>query len=175
MALAAAASLVLAACGGDDDGGDGEAAEELPTGEASGEFEFFSWWTGGGDSEGKEALLELCAAGRLASVKAPGSGISDDKLVHAHVDELVSFSLDEEPLLPSIPSRLLDADTPLDDLVVKPRGEMGGEDVVIWRDADAVTRERVAARVAAEAIDLSQDIADQPAPARNTRPFASSA
>lgn len=59
VALAAAASLVLAACGGDDDGGDGEAAEELPTGEASGEFEFFSWWTGGGDSEGKEALLEL--------------------------------------------------------------------------------------------------------------------
>jgi uncharacterized circularly permuted ATP-grasp superfamily protein len=97
-----------------------------------------------------EALLEPCAAGRLACVNAPGSGISDDKLIHAHVDEFVSLYLDEEPLLPSIPSRLLDADTPLDDLVVKPRGEMGGEDVVIWRDADAATRERVAARVASE-------------------------
>ena len=28
---------------------------------ASGEFEFFSWWTGGGDSEGKQALLDLFA------------------------------------------------------------------------------------------------------------------
>lgn len=57
-ALAAAASLVLAACG-EDDNGEAETAEQLPSGEATGEFEFFSWWTGGGDSEGKEALLEL--------------------------------------------------------------------------------------------------------------------
>jgi glucose/mannose transport system substrate-binding protein len=58
-ALIAAASLVLAACGGDDDDdGNGEGAQELPTEEASGELEFFSWWTGGGDSEGKEALLQ---------------------------------------------------------------------------------------------------------------------
>ena len=33
---------------------------------------------------------------------------------------------------------------------MKPRGEMGGEDVVIWRDADERTRERVRARIAAE-------------------------
>jgi glucose/mannose transport system substrate-binding protein len=46
--------LVLAGCGGDDggEGGGGDA-------EAASEFEFFSWWTGPGDSEGKEALLEL--------------------------------------------------------------------------------------------------------------------
>ena len=41
-------------------------------------------------------------------------------------------------------------DDELDDLVVKPRGEMGGEDVVIWRDADDETRERVRERIAAE-------------------------
>ena len=34
----------------------------------------------------------------------------------------------------------------LEELVVKPRGEMGGEGVVIWRDADAATRERERAR-----------------------------
>jgi uncharacterized circularly permuted ATP-grasp superfamily protein len=34
--------------------------------------------------------------------------------------------------------------------VVKPRGEMGGDGVVIWKDADSETRERVRAAIAAE-------------------------
>ena len=97
-----------------------------------------------------EALLAPAAAGRLAVVNAPGSGIADDKLVHAYVDELVRLYLDQEPLLPSIPSRPLGPDDSLDDLVVKPRGEMGGQDVVIWRDADEDTRERVRAQIGAE-------------------------
>jgi uncharacterized circularly permuted ATP-grasp superfamily protein len=97
-----------------------------------------------------EALLEPAAAGSVAVANAPGSGIADDKLVHAHVDELVRLYLGQEPLLPSVPSRAVDPDDTLDDLVVKPRGEMGGEDVVIWRDADRETRERVRAALAAE-------------------------
>jgi uncharacterized circularly permuted ATP-grasp superfamily protein len=97
-----------------------------------------------------EALLEPAAAGRVAVVNAPGSGIADDKLVHTHVDELVRLYLDQEPLVPSVPSRVVGPDDELDDLVVKPRGEMGGEDVVIWRDADDETRERVRKRIAAE-------------------------
>jgi uncharacterized circularly permuted ATP-grasp superfamily protein len=83
-------------------------------------------------------------------VNAPGSGIADDKLVHARVDELVRLYLGQEPLLPSVPSRAVGPDDRLDDLVVKPRGEMGGEGVVIWRDVDEDTRERVRARIAAE-------------------------
>jgi uncharacterized circularly permuted ATP-grasp superfamily protein len=83
-------------------------------------------------------------------VNAPGSGIADDKLVAGRVDDLVRLYLDEESLLPSVPSRAVGPDDELDDLVVKPRGEMGGEDVVIWRDADEQTRERVRARIAAE-------------------------
>jgi uncharacterized circularly permuted ATP-grasp superfamily protein len=96
------------------------------------------------------ALLAPAAAGRVAVVNAPGSGIADDKLVHTHVDELVRLYLDQEPLVPSVPSRVVGPDDELDDLVVKPRGEMGGEDVVIWRDADDGTRERVRERIAAE-------------------------
>jgi uncharacterized circularly permuted ATP-grasp superfamily protein len=97
-----------------------------------------------------EALLGPAAAGTVAVVNAPGSGVADDKLVAGRVDELVRLYLGEEPLLPSVPSRVVGPDDELDDLVVKPRGEMGGEGVVIWRDADEETRERVRARVAAE-------------------------
>ena len=89
------------------------------------------------------ALLAPCSDGTLACVNAPGSGVADDKLVHAAVDELVRFYLDEDALLPSVPSRPLEADASLDDLVVKPRGEMGGVGVVIWNDADRETRSRL--------------------------------
>lgn len=97
-----------------------------------------------------EALLEPSAGGRVAVVNAPGAGVADDKLVHGHVDELVQFYLDQESLLPSVPSRAVTADDDLDGLVVKPRGEMGGEGVVIWREADAETRERTREQIAAE-------------------------
>jgi carboxylate-amine ligase len=104
-----------------------------------------------------EALLGPCSRGTLACVNAPGSGVADDKLVHAYVDELVRFYLGEEPLLPSIPSYALgdpsaraEALERLDELVVKPRGEMGGEGVVLWREADEATRARVLAAVEAD-------------------------
>jgi uncharacterized circularly permuted ATP-grasp superfamily protein len=97
-----------------------------------------------------EALLGPAAAGTVAVVNAPGAGVADDKLVHGHVDELIRLYLGQEPLLPSVPSRLVSGEDDLDDLVVKPRGEMGGEGVVIWRDSDEETRERVRREIAAE-------------------------
>ena len=102
------------------------------------------------------ALLEPCAAGLLACVNAPGSGVSDDKLVHGYVDEMVRFYLGEEPLLPSVPSLDLgderaraEALERLDELVLKPRGEMGGEGVLLWRHASESERERTLAAVGA--------------------------
>jgi uncharacterized circularly permuted ATP-grasp superfamily protein len=76
-------------------------------------------------------------------VNAPGSGLCDDKVVHAYLPELIRFYLGEEPLLDSVRSHDLGAERAreealgrLDELVIKPRGEMGGVDVVIWSDAD---------------------------------------
>jgi uncharacterized circularly permuted ATP-grasp superfamily protein len=97
-----------------------------------------------------KALLEPSAAGAVAVVNAPGVGVADDKLVHGHVDELVQFYLGQESLLPSVPSRLVTADDDLDGLVVKPRGESGGDGVVIWDDADEETRARTLWDIAAE-------------------------
>jgi len=97
-----------------------------------------------------ELLIEPAARGAVAVVNAPGTGVADDKLVHPYVDDLVRFFLDEEALLPSVRSQPASEVADLDEFVVKPRGEMGGEDVVIWRDADAPTRERVRAAIDAE-------------------------
>jgi uncharacterized circularly permuted ATP-grasp superfamily protein len=59
----------------------------------------------------------------------------------------VRFFLHEEPLLPSIPSRPASGLDDLSGWVVKPRGEMGGEDVVLWDHADEDTRRRTLAAV----------------------------
>jgi len=117
-----------------------------------------------------EALLGPCSEDVLACVNAPGSGVADDKLVHAYVDEMVRFYLSEEPLLPSLPSYDLgdpaareQAMDRLDELVLKPRGEMGGVGVVLWREAGEDEREAAlkaieadpGAFVAQELVELS--------------------
>ena len=97
-----------------------------------------------------ELLIEPCRAGRLGVVNAPGAGVSDDKLVNAHFDDLVRFLLDEEPLLPTIASRPAAEVDDLSGWVVKPRGEMGGEDVVLWDYAGDRERRETLAAVAAD-------------------------
>ena len=99
-----------------------------------------------------QLLLEPWASGTLGLVNGLGSGVADDKLVHAFVEEMIRFYLGQEPLLPSVPT--LDLGRPerveevLDDLegfVVKPRGGYGGHGVVVCVHADQDTREEVRA------------------------------
>jgi uncharacterized circularly permuted ATP-grasp superfamily protein len=84
------------------------------------------------------ALLEPLEAGTLRCVNGFGTGVADDKLVHAYVEEMVRFYLSERPILRSVPTYdLADPDARdevlerLDELVVKPRGGYGGEGVVV--------------------------------------------
>jgi uncharacterized circularly permuted ATP-grasp superfamily protein len=105
------------------------------------------------DSNGRstaigELLLQPCREGSISCVNAPGSGIGDDKLIHAYVEEMIRFYLGEEPLLGSVTTYDLGESAErrcalanLDDLVIKPRGEMGGEGVVIWSQASESERQ----------------------------------
>jgi uncharacterized circularly permuted ATP-grasp superfamily protein len=83
--------------------------------------------------------------------------VADDKLVHAHVEAMIRFYLDEEPLVAGVPT--LDLGDPdaleavLDDLrahVVKPRFGHGGEGVVVCAHADDQTLERQRAELRAD-------------------------
>ena len=89
-------------------------------------------------------LLEPWSRGTLGLVNAFGTGVADDKLLHASVEEMVRFYLGEEPLIESV--RTWDLSTPramhealerLDELVVKPRAGHGGAGVVIGPLASA--------------------------------------
>lgn len=92
------------------------------------------------------ALLEPWLDGRLGLVNGFGTGVGDDKLTHAHVEDLIRLFLGEEPLLRSVPTlELGESDAlaqVLDDpraFVVKARHGEGGKGVTVCRDADDAT------------------------------------
>jgi uncharacterized circularly permuted ATP-grasp superfamily protein len=100
-------------------------------------------------------LLEPMQKGTLTCVNAFGTGVADDKLVHAYVEDIVRFYTREEPLLPSV--RTYDPDVPdqrdevldrIDELVIKPRTGHGGHGVVVAPHA-----EEDDVRAAARAVD----------------------
>ena len=99
-------------------------------------------------------LLAPLRAGTLGLVNAFGTGVADDKLTHAYVEDLVRFHLGEEPLLRSVPTldlcvpeqleRALDE---LETLVVKPRLGHGGHGVVVCPHAEREDVERIRAQI----------------------------
>jgi uncharacterized circularly permuted ATP-grasp superfamily protein len=97
-------------------------------------------------------LLEPVLAGTLACVNAFGTGVADDKLMHAYVEQMVRFYLGEEPILKSVPT--YDPTQPgvlemvlerIGELVVKPRTGHGGHGVVIGPHAKREDLDRTAA------------------------------
>jgi uncharacterized circularly permuted ATP-grasp superfamily protein len=103
-----------------------------------------------------ELLLEPMLAGTLACVNAFGTGVADDKLLHAYVEEMVRFYLGEEPLLRSVttydptqPGVLAMILERIGELVIKPRSGHGGYGVVIGPHAKSEDLAATAAELSA--------------------------
>jgi carboxylate-amine ligase len=101
-------------------------------------------------------LVPPLQAGTISLLNAFGTGVADDKRVHAHVDDLTRYYLGEDPLVRSVPT--LDLANPaamqeaLDragELVLKPRDGHGGHGVVIGPSASAAELDEVRAAVRA--------------------------
>jgi uncharacterized circularly permuted ATP-grasp superfamily protein len=94
-----------------------------------------------------EKMLGPLRAGKLSVVNPFGSGVADDKLVHAYVEAMIRFYCGEEPVIESVrtydlgdPDVLAEVLGRLDELVVKPRSGYGGEGVVVCPHATAEDR-----------------------------------
>jgi carboxylate-amine ligase len=104
-----------------------------------------------------ELLAEPWLEGRLGMVNAFGTGVADDKAIHAYVEDMIAFYLGEQPVVRSV--RTLDLVDPeqrriaiddIDRLVVKPRGGQGGHGVVICAHATADDVARVVEEIERE-------------------------
>ena len=106
---------------------------------------------------GVPGLMRAWKAGTVALANAPGAGVADDKVVYAYVPEIIRFYLDEDPLIPNVPTYLCDDDRQrawvldhLDELVVKPANESGGYGLFIGPKSTAQEKEDVAAAIQAD-------------------------
>ena len=106
---------------------------------------------------GCPGLINAARAGGVAIANAVGNGVADDKLVYSYVPDLIRYYLDEDPVLPNVPTiRLVDTGTRTDVLsnprhhVFKRVDGSGGKGLVFGSGASAAELDRLCADVSAE-------------------------
>jgi len=87
---------------------------------------------------GVKGLMRAWKAGNVALANAPGAGVADDKVIYAYVPKMIQYYLNEEPILPNVPTYLCSDPeqlnyvlTHLAELVVKPANESGGYGMLV--------------------------------------------
>jgi uncharacterized circularly permuted ATP-grasp superfamily protein len=105
---------------------------------------------------GVPGLFEAYRRGNVALANAPGTGIADDKAVYRYVPQIIKYYLDEDIILPNVPTFLCDDPKErqhvlanLQDLVVKATNESGGYGMLIGPRSTAAEREEFAHRIQA--------------------------
>ncbi|MBK1650246.1 circularly permuted type 2 ATP-grasp protein [Rhabdochromatium marinum] len=103
---------------------------------------------------GVPGLVRAWKAGHVALANAPGAGVADDKVVYAFVPEIIRYYLDQDAIIPNVPTyRCMEPQDlnyvleHLHELVVKPANESGGYGMLIGPAATAAERETFAAAI----------------------------
>ncbi len=103
---------------------------------------------------GVPGLMDVYRAGRLGLANAPGTGVADDKAVYAYVPKIIRYYLDQDPIIPNVPTYICwdrkDLDfvlAHLDELVVKAADESGGYGMLVGPHASADERTEFAHRI----------------------------
>lgn len=105
---------------------------------------------------GVPGLTDVYRSGRVAIANALGTGVADDKAVYAYVPKMIRYYLNEEAMIPNVPTYLCwePADLTyvlehLDSLVVKAANESGGYGMLIGPQSTAEQQADFADRIRA--------------------------
>ncbi|MDA7791789.1 circularly permuted type 2 ATP-grasp protein [Opitutales bacterium] len=100
---------------------------------------------------GVPGLMDAYLRGNVALANAVGTGVADDKVTYAYVPDMIKYYLDEDAILPNVPTYLCWRDTDrshvlenLQNLVVKAANESGGYGMLIGNQSTANEREEFA-------------------------------
>lgn len=87
---------------------------------------------------GVRGLMRAWRKGNVALANAPGAGVADDKVVYTYVPDMIKYYLDQDPIIPNVPSFSCDNEKELKhvlanigNLVVKPANESGGYGMLV--------------------------------------------
>ena len=87
---------------------------------------------------GVPGLMRAWRKGNVAIANAPGAGVADDKVVYAFVPQMIRYYLDQDPILPNVPTYLCMDEKQrehvlanLENMVVKPANESGGYGMMV--------------------------------------------
>ncbi|GKS70411.1 hypothetical protein W03_24150 [Nitrosomonas sp. PY1] len=91
---------------------------------------------------GVPGLMRAWKSGKVALANAPGAGVADDKVVYAFVPEIIKYYLDQDAILPNVPTykciNKLERQYVIEnihEMVVKPANESGGYGMLIGPQA----------------------------------------
>lgn len=108
-------------------------------------------------SLGVPGLLNVYRSGNVALANAVGTGIADDKVIYAYVPAIIKYYLDEDALLPNVPT-FLSAEPAqrdhilknLDKLVVKSANEAGGYGMLMGPQSTKAQQDEFAEKIKAD-------------------------
>lgn len=98
---------------------------------------------------GVPGIFDAYRAGNVNLANAVGTGISDDKVMYYYVPQMIKYYLDQDPILPNVPTYL--ACVPEDQkyileniekLVIKPANESGGYGMLIGPQSTRYTQNK---------------------------------
>ncbi len=91
---------------------------------------------------GVPGLVEAYRKGNVNLANAIGTGVADDKVTYRYVPDMVRFYMDQEPLLPNVPTYLSSSEEDrkyilehIPELVIKSANESGGYGMLIGPNA----------------------------------------
>ncbi len=106
---------------------------------------------------GVPGLFNAYRAGNVTLANAPGTGVADDKAVYAYVPAMISYYLQQDPILPNVETFILTDKKQrdhviqnLDKMVVKAVGESGGYGMLIGPHSSTVQQEKFRRLIEAE-------------------------
>lgn len=98
---------------------------------------------------GVPGLMRAWKAGKVALANAPGAGVADDKVVYAYVPAMIKYYLDEEAILPNVPTykcvNKKEREYVIENIakmVVKPANESGGYGMLIGPHASKAEHQK---------------------------------
>ena len=98
---------------------------------------------------GVKGLFDAYKKGNITIANAPGTGVADDKVVYAYVPQIIKYYLDQDPILPNVPTYMCWDETQrqhvienIHNMVVKPANESGGYGILVGPHAFKADQEK---------------------------------